>query len=151
MVEHRLLVEVCVFCIMTVGKEVFTQFQHVVTIAALRSIGVIDIVRTVSHGKEMLVNTVSSESQSAVLCHVGPKILSSLTVLRHNRLVSSYTIFLCNALKTNVFWHLCIRVSVVKKGGAVGLEPSDHCLMTVFLGCCDIFCISCYLVGIEDL
>ena len=103
MVEHRLLVEVCVFGIMTVGKEVFTQFQHVVTIAALRSIGVIDIVRTVSHGKEMLVNTVSSERQSAVLCYVGPETLSCLTLLGNNRFFRSSTSLL--------LWLVLIRPS----------------------------------------
>ena len=75
MIPSCVLVEVGIAGIVCAVGHHLREFQHIVGIARLGAVEVVDILCRVSGSKEMFVHRVSTDADSAVLCYVCPEIL----------------------------------------------------------------------------
>ena len=107
MVEHRSLIKVTIHSIRFHSIQVLCQFQHIIGIARLRTIDVVDIVYACFLSRKMLTPTVSSQSQRTLTCHNFPEILAGIVILH---IMSQ----LSDALISDNLRNLCIGMHIVK-------------------------------------
>ena len=82
MVPRGLLVEVGILGITgTVGQHL-AELQHVVRVARLGAVELVDVAVAVALRQEVLANRVAADADGAVLGHVGPEVLGGPQVLR---------------------------------------------------------------------
>ena len=81
MVEHRSLVKVAIHAIRLYSVQILGKLQHIISIARLRSIDVVDIVDAIFLCREVLTPAVTSQSQRALTCHNFPEILAGIVIL----------------------------------------------------------------------
>ena len=81
MVEHRSLVKVAIHAIVLHSVQILSKLQHIIRIARLRSINVVDIVYASFLSREVLTPTVTAQSQRTLTCHNFPEILAGIVVL----------------------------------------------------------------------
>ena len=74
MVHHGLLIKVSIACLGITTVEILCQFQHIVGIAGLRTIDIVDKIHTGIFGGEMLPTAVTAKSQCALSRDDIPKI-----------------------------------------------------------------------------
>ena len=74
MVHHRLLIKVSIACLGITAVEILCQFQHIVGIASLRTIDIVDKIHAGIFGGEMLTTAVAAESQRSFSRDDIPKI-----------------------------------------------------------------------------
>ena len=106
MVEHRSLIKVTIHSIRFHSIQVLCQFQHIIGIARLRTIDVVDIVYACFLSRKMLTPTVSSQSQRTLTCHNFPEILAGIVILH---IMSQ----LSDALISDNLRNLCIGMHIV--------------------------------------
>ena len=123
MVERGILIEVGVAGIVGAVGEYFREFQHVVGVAALRSVGSVDIAVAVGFGEEVLFNAVAADACRAVICHIGPEVLCSLGIALVGKALFGDT------FEADILWYLRVGVPVVEKRGVERLHAVDHCLV----------------------
>ena len=142
-VIHSVLVEVRIFAVMSGIKEALWEFQHIVRVTALWSVTLVDISVCCWCCHKPFIHGVTTDADSTVACHICPEIPCCCGIVRHR------SILLCYSLKTYVFWHLCIGMSVIQEGCADSLHAVYHCGMAVFLCCVEVFCLTCNLISIS--
>ena len=81
MVEHRSLVKVAIHAIRLHSVQILGKLQHIISIARLRSIDVVDIVDAIFLSREVLTPAVTSQSQRTLTCHNFPEILAGIVIL----------------------------------------------------------------------
>ena len=106
MVHHGLLIKVSIACLGITTVEILCQFQHIVGIAGLRTIDIVDKIHAGIFSGEMLTTAVSSESQRSFSSDDIPEKGG-----RH--MIHLITADFCNALKTHHFRYLSIGMQIV--------------------------------------
>ena len=81
MVEHRSLVKIAIHAIVLHSVQILGKLQHIIRIARLRTIDIVDIVYAIFLSREVLTTTVSAQSQRTLTCHNFPEILAGIVVL----------------------------------------------------------------------
>ncbi len=134
MVPGGILVEVGVLGIVGFVEENLREFEHVVGVARLGAFKVVDVVLRVGRCQEVFAHAVASYAHGAVLCHVVPEVLCGHLIFQ-----SAGVGHLIDALKSDVFGHLCVGMHAVEEAGVEGLHSVEHGLMTVLFGGIQIF------------
>ena len=132
MVPHCLLVEIHILGIGRAVAQHLRELQHVVGVARLRTVQLINIAIGIGLGQEVLVHGVTTDAHGAVPCHVRPEVLSSTgVVVRLSILHCPFT----NPFHTDVFRHLGVGMFVVEEGGVETLHAVEHRIVRIALGC----------------
>ena len=80
MVPHRVLIEVGITGICGAVEEHLRHLEHVVGIARLGTVELVDVTVGIGLGKEVLIDTVAADADGAVGGHVGEEILCCLEI-----------------------------------------------------------------------
>lgn len=107
MVHHGLLIKVSIACLRITAMQVFGQFQHIVGIAGLRFINVVDKVHTGIFGREVLTTAVAAESQCTLSGDDVPEEGGS-------RMIHLITTYFSDTLKAHHFRYLGIGMQIVE-------------------------------------
>ena len=143
-VPHGLLVEIGILGIAGAVEQHLRELQHVVGVARLRTIGLVDIAIAVGSGEEVLVHRVATDADGAVGGHILPEVLGS------GDIIGGSSVHLANTLHANELWHLGVGVLTIEERGVECLHAVEHRLVGVLLGCLQIFLVAKELVGIEQ-
>ena len=143
-VPHRSFVEVRILGVMGVVEEVFGEFQHVVGVARLGTLHVVDVELSVLMVLEVLADGVTTDADSAVLCHIIPEVQHGATI------VGEALVFLPCTFETDVLRNLSVGVLAVEEGGVEGLHAVNHLAVAVLLSCIEIFLVAKDGVGIHQ-
>ena len=81
MVEHRCLIKVAIHAIVLHSVQILSKLQHIIRIARLRTIDVVDIVYASFLSREVLTTTVSAQSERTLASHYFPEILAGIVIL----------------------------------------------------------------------
>ena len=147
-VPHGSLVEIGIAGIVCLIKEILRKLQHVVGIAALRTVEVADILLRLGCWQEVLAHAVATDADGAVLCHICPEIMGCLLIRGGGDGCTITQFFLVDALETDVLRHLGVGMLAVEERLVEGLHAADHRLMTIFLGCIEILLVAKDAIGI---
>ena len=145
MVEHRSLVKVAIHAIRFYSVQILGKLQHIISIARLRSIDVVDIVYAIFLSREVLTPAVTSQSQRTLTCHNFPEILAGIVILH---IMSQ----LSDALIADNLRNLRIGMHIVKAVLAVFQRNEQHSVgeaagtIQIFLLTGNSVCISKHLV-----
>ena len=145
MVEHRSLVKVAIHAIRLHSVQILGKLQHIISIARLRSIDVVDIVDAIFLSREVLTPAVTSQSQRTLTCHNFPEILAGIVILH---IMSQ----LSDALIADNLRNLRISMHIVKAVLAVFQRNKQHSVgeasgtIQIFLLTGNSVCISKHLV-----
>ena len=145
MVEHRSLVKVAIHAIRLYSVQSLGKLQHIISIARLRSIDVVDIVYAIFLSREVLTPAVTSQSQRTLTCHNFPEILAGIVILH---IMSQ----LSDALIADNLRNLRIGMHIVKTVLAVFQRNEQHSVgeaagtIQIFLLTGNSVCISKHLV-----
>ena len=107
MVERCQLIVVSIFCIRVSAVQVLCEFQHIVRVAALRSVDVVDEVGASLLAREMLASAVSSECER-------PLTSDHIPEERRSMVVALVAAQLGDTLESHGFRHLRVGVHVVE-------------------------------------
>ena len=143
MVPHRLLVEVGIASIARAVEHHLRELQHVVRVARLGAVQLVDVSVGILSGQEVLVDRVAADADGAVRGHVLPEVLGRLEV------VGGRGVFLPDALHADVLRHLRVGVFAVEEGRRERLHALEHRPVGVFLRCVEVFLVAEELVGVE--
>ena len=143
-VPHRVLVEVGIAGIVGAGGEQLAEFQHVVGVTALRTVGHVDISLCIGLRQEVFADAVAADANRAVLGHVLPEVLGSTQIVRRGG------ILFADALEADVLRHLRVGMAVVEERRVELLHAVEHGAMTETLGGGEVFRIAEELIGIDQ-
>ena len=143
-VPHRRLVEVGVLRIVRVVEEVFRELQHVVRVARLRTLHIINVQVAVLMALEMLADGVAADADGAVLCHIVPEVQHGVAI------VGQRLVLLPSTFEADVLRHLRVGVLTVEEGRVERLHAVDHLAMAILLRSLEIFLVAEDLVGIHQ-
>ena len=107
MVEHGSLVEVGIFSLGRNPEEILRELEHIVGVASLRTIVIVDEIYAGGSAREMLAAAVAAESQGAVLRDCLPEEAAGLGIVRASAK-------LADASETDRLRNLCIGVKIVQ-------------------------------------
>ena len=107
MVERRQLVVVGIAGLRITTVHVLSEFQHVVGVARLRTVDVVDEVGTGLLAGEVLTTAVASESQRALARHHVPEEVGSMVIALVAREFA-------DALEAHHLRHLCVGMHIVE-------------------------------------
>ena len=140
MIEHRTLVEVAVGGIGIGAVEEFREFEHVVCVARLRSVDVIDIVDACLLGGEVFASAVSSDGKRALLGHQVPEVLACL-------MPAGVAIEFGYALKTYHLGYLGVGMHIVETVLMV-LHRGEQLAVGKASGAVEVSLVICHGIGI---
>ena len=143
-VPHRVLIEVGIAGIVGAGGEQLAEFQHVIGVAALRTVGHVDIALSIRLRQEVLADAVATDADRTVLGHVLPKVLGSTQIVRGGG------ILFADALEADVLRHLRVGMAVVEERRVELLHAIKHSAMAETLGGGEVFRIAEELIGIDQ-
>ena len=93
---------------------------------------------------EVLADGVTTDADSAVLCHIIPEVQHGATI------VGEALVFLPCTFETDVLRNLSVGVLAVEEGGVEGLHAVNHLAVAVLLSCIEIFLVAKDFVGIHQ-
>ena len=125
-------------------EEHLRKLQHVVGIARLRAVGLVDVTVAVGTCQKVLVDGVAANADSAVLRHVLPEVFGSDLV------ACGCCILLVDTFETNVFRYLGIGMLAIEEAGVQYLHAVEHGFVREFLGGRQVLLVAKQLVGIKQ-
>ena len=143
-VPHGLLVEVGILGIGRAVAEHLAELQHVVGVARLGTVELVDVAVAVGDAEEVLAHAVAADADGAVLCYVSPEVLGCLAVGGRCR------VLFVDALKTDILWNLRVSVLAVEECLVERLHIVDHVLVRVLLGSRQVLLVAKQLVSVEQ-
>ena len=142
-VVHCALEEVGIFRVVLVCEEVFRELQHIVGVACLHALNARDELAVLAVGGKPLGYGVAAHGDGALRGDIGPKEAGRLAVLCR-------AVLLVCAGKAHNFGHLRVGVNVVDGRGAAVGHTREQPLVGISLGCFEIFCVACHLIGVGE-
>ena len=141
-VEHGALVEVCILSLRRHPEEVFRQLEHIVGVAGLRTVVVIDKIYAGCRAGEMLAAAVASECQRTVVRHRPPEVAAGLGIV--GRVAE-----LADAHESHCFRHLRVGVEIVQTV-LVACEWLEDELVGIPLGRGEILFVASHCISIGE-
>ena len=149
MVPHSLLVKVRILGIARAVGHHLREFQHVIGIARLGPIQMVNIPVAVLLGQEVLSHGIATDTDGAVLSHILPEVFGRLDELRiEGRKLG--TLHFPYPLHTDVFGNLGIGMFVVQECRIWRLHAVEHRLVGIALSRTKIQFVAKELIGIEQ-
>ncbi len=142
-VPGGVFIEIGILRLVRLVEKHLGELQHVVGVARLGTIEVVDVVLCIGGGEEVLAHAVSADADGAVLRHVLPEVVGG-------SLIGGAGVFLIDALEAYVFGHLGVGVLSVEEGGVECLHAAHHGLVAVFLGGIEVFAFAKQTVGVGE-
>ena len=141
-IEHRTLVEVAIGRIRIGAVEELCELEHIVGVARLRTIDVVDIVDTGLLGREMLATAIATDGERTLLSDNLPEVLACIVPL-------FITTEFGNALESNHLWYLCVGMHVVETVLMV-LHWSEQLTVSETSGAVEIALVASHGIGISN-